>query len=53
MREDASFHIFFFEKDDLILPRKRKAMSHYGKGEASAEFVSKAEEYYHHFSRSN
>ena len=54
-REEASFRMFLdkfrapkrkLEIDDPKPPKKRKVLSHYGKGEASVEFVSTVAEDY-------
>ena len=42
-----------FEKDDPKLPRKRNLLRQHEEEEAPVEFVSKVEEYYHHFLSSN
>ena len=47
MGEKISFHVF--EKDDPKLSRKGTISSHCEDEEAPVEFVSKVEEYDHHF----
>ena len=47
--ERGSQFSYVFEKDDPKLPRKRNVSSHYEEEEAHVEFVSKVEEYDHHF----
>ena len=49
MREQASFHMFFFEKNDPKVPSKIKVSSHYEEGKANVEFVSKVQQCYQDF----